>query len=632
MGGSIFLAAPGCKRRAAALSSNPMGTGDHDTVRDETREDVATGADDVATRVDVPKAMTSGPTLESPQEASPQEASDTEPDALEPIDAEETAPTAAPIALVRSHDTATGGSQTSVTTLRDTLTVRDVERTRAFLKTALVVASVVLLPLPWLGGDPLLKALFIGSLLVSGAACLLLLFHLRDPTNYRLSKLLIVGYVCMTGAFGGILYFGPFSPAPVIIPFGLYFFGLGHKFRGTFYVYLWCSALYLIFALPLGLGWVADGGLIAPAALGAAEALSIIGAVEMVFLATYLSSRMSRSATETALQKHDKAVRTIAGRDALLAEARMDLDKLLRARGLGRFTDEVIGGYQLGQILGRGGMGEVYDAVHVDSEEPAAVKLLHAHFLSEPQSLERFFRECKVASKLEVPNVVKVFTTSNTDDPIPYIAMERLYGHDLSDYLRARERMRMSEVLRLLRQVGRGLEAAREAGIVHRDLKPRNLFRDEGPDKDRNTWKILDFGISKLAGDATLTVEQVVGTPSYMAPEQASGDEVSHRTDLYALAIVAYRALTGRPAFSGDSAQAILYQVVNDMPPPPSEMYGKLHGDVDSVLAIALAKDPWERFDSGAELADALEKANRGRLPGALRERAQRILDEHPWR
>jgi serine/threonine-protein kinase len=274
----------------------------------------------------------------------------------------------------------------------------------------------------------------------------------------------------------------------------------------------------------------------------------------------------------------------------------------------------------------------VYDAVHVDSEEPAAVKLLHPHVLAEPESLERFLRECKVASSLQVANVVKVLAISDANAAIPFIAMERLVGSDLADYMRAEGRLKMKDVLRLLRDVGRALDAARVAGIVHRDIKPRNVFRVEPPGRGgKATWKLLDFGVSKLMTEATMTQGHVVGTPSYMAPEQASGGEVSHRTDLFALGVMAYRALTGRPAFSGDSSHAILYQVVNEMPPRPSDVASTLATDIDAVLGIALAKDPWERFDSAAELADALEKGAKGRLPSALRERARKVLERHPW-
>lgn len=523
------------------------------------------------------------------------------------------------------------GTAFSITTLSDTLHLQDVERTRSFMKIAAVVAVLMALPLPFLGGNDVTKTAFGVSMAAIAVVAVWLARQLRDPLNYRTRPITIAAVVCVTGAFAGINYFGVFSPAPIVIPFGLYFFGLSQSFRGTLAVCCSCGLAYLVFALFYLTGTIADPGLINASGLGILEMIAIVSLVEVLIFATYMVARMSRRATEDALEQHDRAVRAVAGRDALLAEARMDLQDVLRARGLGRFTDEVVGSYRLGDILGRGGMGEVYDAVHVDREDPAAVKLLHGHILGDPDNLKRFLRECKVAASLDVPNVVRVFETSEPDEPIPYIAMERLHGQDLSDYLRAHGRMRMTAVLRLIRQVGRGLDAARAKGIVHRDIKPRNLFLAEQQGTKRAMWKILDFGVSKLMSEQTMTNQSVVGTPSYMAPEQATGDEVSHRADLFALAVIAYRALTGRPAFPGDAPAAILYQVVHRMPPRPSDFAPKLNADIDDVLAIALAKDPWERFDSATELADALENASKERLPAALRERAARLHSTHPW-
>ncbi|HEY8040593.1 MAG TPA: serine/threonine-protein kinase, partial [Polyangiaceae bacterium] len=143
-------------------------------------------------------------------------------------------------------------------------------------------------------------------------------------------------------------------------------------------------------------------------------------------------------------------------------------------------------------------------------------------------------------------------------------------------------------------------------------------------------WKILDFGVARLAGEETLTQDQIVGTPNYMAPEQANGAAVTHRTDLFALGVIAYRALTGRPAFEGETTAEILYKVVHAMPPRPGELV-PLPPEVDLVLALALAKDPADRFDSAAELAQALDAASRGRLDAALRARAQRLLARLSW-
>lgn len=533
-------------------------------------------------------------------------------------------------ASLRRASLADRATSLSVTTLRDTMQSQDAERTRAFVGLAALVCVVVSLPLAFVGGDPLRKWIFVACMLVTASTCGWLYLRLSDPLAYRLESVLWVGYVSIVGAFSGISYFGFFSPAPVVIPFGLYFFGLARSFGGTLLIYLVCAVGYAALAVPIGLGLTPDRGLIPAPDLTTLEVIMVVGAVEVVYFATYAVARLSRRATVNALAEHDRAVRDIAGRDALLYEARMDLEGVLRARGLGRFTDETVGQYRLGEILGRGGMGEVYEARHLDSEEEVAVKLLHAHVLDDDAAVKRFMRECELASRLEVPNVVKVLQTSGPDDAIPYIAMERLRGTDLSDHLRARGRMKMREVLRLIREVGRGLDAAREADIVHRDIKPRNLFFAQ-PSGGEAVWKILDFGVSKLSTEATFTHAHIVGTPSYMAPEQAQAGEVTHRTDLFSLGVIAYRALTGRPAFSAESPAAILYQVVNEMPPRPSELDPKLTEDVDLVLGIAIAKDPYDRFDSATELADMLEKAAKGRLPDAVRDRARRVLDKKPW-
>jgi serine/threonine-protein kinase len=164
--------------------------------------------------------------------------------------------------------------------------------------------------------------------------------------------------------------------------------------------------------------------------------------------------------------------------------------------------------------------------------------------------------------------------------------------------------------------------------VVHRDLKPRNLFLAKVGSQE--IWKILDFGVARVTGEETLTQDQIVGTPNYMAPEQASGGVVTHRSDLFALGVVAYRTLTGRPAFEGESTAEILYKVVHTMPPRPSSV-APLPLDLDLVLAIALAKAPEDRFASAAELAHAVDAAARGLLDAALRARGQRVLAKLDW-
>ena len=163
---------------------------------------------------------------------------------------------------------------------------------------------------------------------------------------------------------------------------------------------------------------------------------------------------------------------------------------------------------------------------------------------------------------------MRVFEVSPPDAPVPYIAMEKLHGADLATRLRNEPRMPTDELVVLIEQVARGLEVARVAGVVHRDLKPHNLFQHDGA-----TWKILDFGVSKVIdSEGTLTGEGIVGTPQYMAPEQASGGQVTHLADVYALGAIAYRCLTGRSPFKGKDLAELVYQVVHTPPMRPSAL------------------------------------------------------------
>jgi serine/threonine-protein kinase len=164
----------------------------------------------------------------------------------------------------------------------------------------------------------------------------------------------------------------------------------------------------------------------------------------------------------------------------------------------------------------------------------------------------------------------------------------------------------------MIDQVARGLEVARIAGVVHRDLKPHNLFFHAGA-----TWKILDFGVSKVLGsEGTLTGEGIVGTPQYMAPEQASGGQVTHAADVYAIGAIAYRCLTGRSPFKGRDLAELVYQVVHAAPLRPGAL-GRVTPMIEDVLAIAMAKDPRRRFASAQAFAQAFIAARRGRPVGA---------------
>jgi serine/threonine-protein kinase len=242
--------------------------------------------------------------------------------------------------------------------------------------------------------------------------------------------------------------------------------------------------------------------------------------------------------------------------------------------------------------------------------------------------MERFDREIRIAASLISPHVARVVAHSAPGDPVKYLAMERLVGVSLSDLLRERT-LPVREALAMLTQVAVAVDLAHGAGIIHRDLKPSNLFRHDAGRAP--LWKMLDFGVSKLADSGgTLTADAIIGTPGYMAPEQATGTDVGPSADLFALGAIAYRVLVGRPAFGGRDLGAALYAVVHEMPPRPS-LAATVPHDLDHALAIALAKSPRDRFASARALVDALAHACRANLSPELRRRGEVLIATHPW-
>ncbi len=539
-------------------------------------------------------------------------------------------PSQGPSSQSASHGRSSDGtSGLSLSTPRETLLLQEIGRTRVFMRLAIGLAISQLAVLAVLGGDPLLKYAFVATALGVIVACAWMLGKLRDDAAYTMPRAVLAAYVCIAAAFAGIAYYGVFSPAASILPFGLFFFSTGQHARATQSVLVTCLVAYAALGLGIVLGVVPDRGLVTAASLGPFAKMVIVVVTESVFIGTYAIARATRSETLEAIARHDVVLRSLAQRDALLKEARQDLAQAMRVGGIGRYSGELVGPYRLGKVIGRGAMGEVYDARAAAGGGEAAVKLLHAELLAEPELVQRFFREAEIVGRLNCPNVVKLLESAGTTAPVPYLAMELLHGEDLAEYLRAHKRMPMRRVLTMLRQVGVGLDAARAAGVVHRDLKPRNLFLAKVGTQE--IWKILDFGVSKLlAHDGTLTQGAIVGTPANMAPEQAAGEKVDHRADLFALGVIAYRALTGRPPFAGDTSVEILYKVVHAMPPRPSDV-AIVGEEVELVLAIALAKSPDDRFDSAAELAQALDGASRGRLDERIASRARSVLEAMPW-
>ena len=524
-------------------------------------------------------------------------------------------------------------SHSTASTPLEAMHVDEWERTKIFCRQALVIDAAALISAPLIGGDETAKLLMYIGLLIAAAAFVWLLVTMRTAVDYTYSRIFPAALVVGTSVQSGIYFFGVFSPAPAVVLLGIYFFSKGSFAKATSAIYLLCAASQAVIAgLVIG-GLIDDLGLVSGQGLELVDKIVVQVIIQLLYLVSFLVARASRDSQLMALTSLEEALRQVGVRDALLEEARGDLNRALRIGDRGRHSGQMVGSFQLGVLIGRGGMGEVYDATHSSNGTNAAVKLLHPAALASDDQLGRFLREIEAISLIEVPEVVRLYEYGNLPDGAPFLIMEKLDGVDLSAHLRDRRRLSPPQIAELIRQIGRGLNAAWELGIVHRDIKPQNLFRlkSRGPSGVR--WKVLDFGVSKLANSGgTLTRGHVVGTPGYMAPEQARGEEVDARADLYALAVIAYRSLTGRPAYSAKDVPTTMYEVVYGTPHRPSDVAPNLHPDVDLALAIGLAKSPADRFGDPTELANAIEVAAKGELPERYRSRARALLADKPWK
>ncbi len=292
----------------------------------------------------------------------------------------------------------------------------------------------------------------------------------------------------------------------------------------------------------------------------------------------------------------------------------------------------ILGGrYELDEVLGYGGMAEVYHGRDVRLGRDVAVKVLRSDLSRDPTFQARFRREAQSAASLNHPMIVSVYDTGQDDDdnpPLPYIVMEYVEGPTLRDLLHNEGgRLTPDRALEIVADVCAALEYSHRAGIVHRDIKPGNvmLARD-------GTVKVMDFGIARAMAASSATVTQtaaVMGTAQYLSPEQAQGDAVDARSDVYSTGCLLYELLTGVPPFTGDSAVALAYQHVREDAPPPSEVDPDLSPDIDAVVLKALAKNPDNRYQDAGEMRADLLRAIAGE-----RVLATPLLREEPepWR
>jgi serine/threonine protein kinase len=269
------------------------------------------------------------------------------------------------------------------------------------------------------------------------------------------------------------------------------------------------------------------------------------------------------------------------------------------------------GTYEVLRVIGEGGMGRVYEARHSRlANKRFAIKMLHGDLARQPEVVTRFQREAEAASGLSHPNVVGVFDVNTAPDGRPYIVAELLEGEQLGDYLERTGKIGAPLAIPIVRQICRALTRAHEQGIVHRDMKPENVFL-VGAD---GSVKVLDFGISKLSESSSNLTKtgMVMGTPDYMAPEQARGDRVDARADIYAVGAILYRALTGRKPFEGLEPMATLTAALVQEPPRPSIIEPSIPIALELALQHAMAKEPSQRFQTMAELDEALAPFDTG--------------------
>lgn len=273
--------------------------------------------------------------------------------------------------------------------------------------------------------------------------------------------------------------------------------------------------------------------------------------------------------------------------------------------------------YELGEILGFGGMSEVHLARDTRLHRDVAVKVLRADLARDPSFYLRFRREAQNAAALNHPAIVAVYDTGEAETPtgpLPYIVMEYVDGVTLRDIVHTEGPMPPKRALEVIADACQALNFSHQHGIIHRDVKPANIMISK-----TGAVKVMDFGIARALADSSSVTQTaaVIGTAQYLSPEQARGEKVDARSDVYSLGCVLYEILTGEPPFIGDSPVAVAYQHVREDPDPPSQRHEGISPDLDAVVLKALAKNPDNRYQTAAELRADLVKVHSGETPDA---------------
>jgi serine/threonine-protein kinase len=277
---------------------------------------------------------------------------------------------------------------------------------------------------------------------------------------------------------------------------------------------------------------------------------------------------------------------------------------------------------RLVELLGKGGMGSVWSAEHQDLGTQVAIKFITAELVErDPTLIERFRREARAAARIRSPHVVEIKDYGLLEETQPYIVMEKLVGESLAQRLNREGTLELGATALLMSQMAQVLDAAHGEGIVHRDIKPDNIFLVDS--EYEMLAKVLDFGVAKThdtqRGDGTAALTEtgaIIGTPEYMSPEQVRGETVDARSDLWALAVVAYRALTGRLPFTGRSLGAVCIAIATGDFEAASEVQPDVPPEFDDWFNRAFQSDPDERFDSAKHFAESFTVIATANLSG----------------
>jgi serine/threonine protein kinase len=277
----------------------------------------------------------------------------------------------------------------------------------------------------------------------------------------------------------------------------------------------------------------------------------------------------------------------------------------------------VAGKYEVLDLIGRGGMGSVWQGRHASLGTRVAIKFVDPEHAQSHEARSRFVTEARAAATIQSKHAIQIYDHGVTDDGRPYIVMELLLGEPLDRRIERVGRLSLAETARILGQVCRALQRAHDAGIIHRDLKPENIFLVRSPDDDEETAKVLDFGIAKImatpgvqAATSSTRTGAVLGTPYYMSPEQARGlRNIDHRTDLWSLGVIAYKCVTGALPFEGESVGDLLVNICTGPVPSPSAAGAQVPKAFETWFFRTMEREPAKRFSQASELASALALA-----------------------